>query len=109
MRLNRRLTVIGLLIIVTLCSATVFAGQTTPGVDRREGRQSRRIKQGVRSGSLTHREARHLRAQQSRIRAHERRVKADGVVTARERASLQHQENRASRNVYRKKHNRRVR
>ncbi len=106
---------------VALCAATTFfsaavnsparnlSGQETPSVDRRENRQSRRIRHGVRSGSLTRRETRHLAAQQARIRRHERRVKADGVVTARERASLQRQENRASRNIYRKKHNNRTR
>ena len=105
---NRKLAVLTLLITDILLFTAVLTpamGQTTPSVDRREGRQSRRIKHGVRSGSLTRREARNLAAQQARIRRHERRVKADGVVTARERVSLQRQENRASRNIYRKKHN----
>jgi hypothetical protein len=108
---NRKSAVMALLITAILFSTTVITAmaQTTPGVDRRERRQSRRIKHGVRSGSLTRHEARRLSAQQARIRRHERRVKSDGVVTARERRSLQRQENRASRNIYRKKHNRRNR
>lgn len=77
--------------------------QRTPSVDRREARQSRRIRHGVRQGSLTKRETDQVARQQKRIRAHERRAKADGTVTARERASIQRQENRASRNIYRKK------
>lgn len=83
------------------------ASQRTPSINRREARQSRRIAHGIRSGLLTRRESARLAAQQARIRAHERHAKADGVVTGRERASIQRQENRANRNIYRKKHNRR--
>jgi hypothetical protein len=109
MKSIRKWTVLTLAVAATLLSVVVAAGQTTPSVDRRENRQSRRIKHGVRSGELTRHETRSLARQQARIRRHERRVKADGTVTARERASLQSQENRASRNIYRKKHNRRTR
>ena len=115
MKTISKFTAGALLIAATLFSTAVItqarnmSGQTTPGIDRRERRQSTRIKHGVRSGSLTRREARHLGAQQARIRRHEARAKADGTVTARERASIQRQENRANRNIYRKKHNQRNR
>lgn len=111
MKTISKLTAVASLIAATLFSVAVtttarnMSGQTTPSVDRRENRQSRRIRHGVRHGSLTRREAGRLAAQQARIRRHERRVKKDGTVTARERASLQRQENRASRNIYRRKHN----
>lgn len=81
--------------------------QNTRSIDRREARQSRRIRHGVRSASLTRRETARLARQQARIRAHERHAKADGVVTRRERLRIQRQENRANRNIFRKKHNRR--
>lgn len=106
---------IALLITAVLFSTAVItqarnlAGQVTPGIDRRERRQSRRIRRGFRNGSLTRREARHVAAQQTRIRAHERRAHADGRVTARERVSILRQQNRASRQIYRRKHNRRYR
>lgn len=115
MRMISKLTALAILMVATLFSAAVItqarnmSGQTTPSIDRRERRQSNRIRGGVRSGSLTRREARHLGAQQARVRRHENRAKADGTVTARERASIQRQENRANRNIYRKKHNRRNR
>ena len=115
MRTIRKSIAIGLLITATLFSAAVITqaanltGQQTPGIDRRERRQSNRIRRGVNNGSVTRREARRLAAQQARIRAHERRARADGRVTTRERVSIQRQENRASRNIYRKKHNRRNR
>lgn len=115
MKTISKLAPVAVLIAATLLSTTVItlarstSGQVTPSIDRRERRQSRRIRQGVRSGSLTRREARNVAAQQARIRAHERRARSDGRVTARERASIQRQENRASRNIYRKKHNNRNR
>ena len=88
-------------------NASPSAGQRTPSVDRREVRQARRIRRGVRNGSLSRGETARLARQQARIRRHERRAKSDGVVTRRERVSIQRQENRANRNIYRKKHNRR--
>jgi hypothetical protein len=83
------------------------SGQNTRSIDRREARQSRRIRHGVRSGSLTRSETARLARQQARIRVHERHARADGVVTSRERLRIQRQENRANRNIYRKKHDRR--
>jgi hypothetical protein len=110
--MKKLFTVVSML-IASVCVVPVISnankepGQRTPSIDRRERRQSRRIRSGVRSGSLTRRETARLAAQQARIRAHERHARADGVVTRRERASIQRQENRASRNIYRKKHNNR--
>lgn len=110
--MKKLLTVVSMLIASAyvapiISNAGIGPGQRTPSIDRREARQSRRIRHGVRRGSLTRREAARVGAQQARIRADERHARADGVVTRRERASIQRQENRASRNIYLKKHNRR--
>jgi len=101
----------GILLLVSFVLA-LGAGalaQSTPSVDRREHRQQRRIRHGVRSGSLTRREAARLERQQARTRAAEARAKADGKVTARERVRLQRRENRTSRRIYRQKHDRQSR
>jgi hypothetical protein len=98
---------IGTSFVVPITNAGNPPGQRTRSINRREARQSRRIGSGIRSGALTRRETARIAAQQARIRAHERHARADGVVTRRERARIQRQENRASRNIYRKKHNRR--
>lgn len=82
-----------------------FAGTATPGIDQRQFNQERRIQQGIESGALTQHEANQLQRQQDRIAQHETVAKADGVVTAKERASLTRQQNTASRNIARKKHN----
>ena len=103
---------LGAMMILSAEGLQIFAAtppQQTPGVDRREGRQKRRIKHGVHNGSLTKHETAGIVRQQKRIRAHEKQAKADGTVTARERASIQRQETRASHNIYRKKHNNRTR
>jgi hypothetical protein len=115
MKVIGKMSAVAVMAVVTLLSSVMvsqargFSGQVTPGVDRRERRQSRRIRQGVRSGEITRREANRLARQQARIRRHERRAKSNGYVSARERRSLQRQDNRANRNIYRKKHNRRYR
>ena len=82
----------------------VSAHAGTPLADQRQARQAARIDQGVASGELTVRETRRLRAGQNHIQRVENRVKSDGVVTHRERVHLQHEQNQASRRIYRNKH-----
>jgi len=79
-------------------------GSRTPNINRREANQKHRIQQGVRSGELTRLETRRLVKEQAQIRRMERRFRADGEITARERARLQHELNQASRHIYRQKH-----
>jgi hypothetical protein len=107
--MRKFLTVASMLIALAFSTAMNskahnLPGQRTPVINHRERRQVRRINRGVHNGSLTRRETGRLAAQQARIRAHEARARSDGRVTARERASIRHQENRASRNIYRQKH-----
>ena len=76
----------------------------TPGIDKRQAQQQQRIDQGVQSGELTQREAARLERRQERIGKMEEKAKADGVVTKKERAHIQHQQNQESRRIYREKH-----
>ena len=90
------------------CAAEAQAGGRavrTPGIRRQQAVEQQRIRQGVRTGALTAREARRLTREQVRIERHERRAKADGVVTVRERARLRAELHAASRHIYRLKHN----
>lgn len=80
------------------------AGNKSPGVNKREHNQVKRIKQGVNSGELTKREVRRLKHEQAHIRAKEARFKADGELTARERAKLHRDLNQSSRHIYKQKH-----
>jgi hypothetical protein len=79
-----------------------------PDIQAREQRQQQRIQQGLRSGQLTPKEANRLEAEQRWIKATEARMKADGNLTRAERAKLTRMQNRASRNICRKKHNHRM-
>jgi len=77
-----------------------------PRVEQREARQEGRIQQGVNSGQLTPRETRRLQGEQARIERAENHAQADGKVSAQERARLRNMQDRASRDIYREKHDR---
>jgi hypothetical protein len=89
---------------LALMGVAVSASAGTPRYDARQAHQQQRIVNGVKSGELTMRETRRLAAGQVHLNRVERRAKADGVVTARERAHLQHEANQQSRRIYRQKH-----
>jgi hypothetical protein len=66
--------------------------------------QQERIEQGVKSGSLTTREAAKLERGQARDSRLEARAGADGNASAREQRRIQKNENRESRKIHREKH-----
>lgn len=82
------------------------AQTATPGADARQNAQSQRIEKGVESGHLTPREATRLERQQSQNARVETRAKADGDVTAAERARVHNNEKRTSQNVRHQKRDR---
>ena len=107
-----------LFLLLIACSATALAqdpnppqtpATKTPVVKERQMNQKARIRQGVKSGELTKGEARHLRGEQKTIQAEKQMAKADGEVTPAERAKLRRDQNKASKDIYRLKHNNRER
>ncbi len=80
----------------------------TPVVTKRQMNQQRRIRQGVKSGELTKGETRKLETDEAKIRAEKKMAKADGNVTPAERKKLRRDENKASRDIYRLKHNKKT-
>ena len=93
-----------------LLAMILFVGLATmkassPVVKSNSKTQVKRIAQGVRSGSLTRMEAKQLKNQQIHINNVKKVAKADGVVTIKERAIIQHKQCKANRAIYRKKHN----
>ncbi|MBI5107465.1 MAG: hypothetical protein HZA62_01835 [Rhodocyclales bacterium] len=78
----------------------------TPGIDKRQAEQQKRIDQGVTSGSLTPKEAARLEKGQERVQKMEDKAKSDGTVTAKERARIQQAQNVQSRHVAKEKHDR---
>lgn len=83
----------------------LLAGLISAQTNTIQQNQKARINQGIQSGELTKHEAKKLNKQQHRISKTKRKIKADGVVTKREKGILQRQQNKASRNIYRKRHN----
>lgn len=79
---------------VGICEA-----QVTPAADSRQYHQRARIRQGIASGEINRPEAHRLRREQRHIRRVERRAKADGHVSGRERMKLHRKQSMASRHI----------
>ena len=73
--------------------------------EHREIRQQNRIYQGVKQGTINCRELHRLEMEQCRIARERRRILADGYLSWREKFKLERDMNRASRHIYRAKHN----
>jgi hypothetical protein len=93
--------------IAVLASATLFvAGAAYAGpIQDRMLRQDARIDQGVASGALTPRETQRLESEQDVIARTRGRALADGSMTPSEARRITWEQNRASRDIYRLKHN----
>ena len=96
---------IAALVIASMFAVPAFAQNTnTPKIDKREANQQGRIADGINSGALTAKEAGNLEKREAKIAADEQMAKADGKVTKAERAKLHREENRASKRIYKQKH-----
>ncbi|MBI4852352.1 MAG: hypothetical protein HY819_11200 [Acidobacteria bacterium] len=85
---------------------TTFAQQNTntPKVAKRQKNQQERIADGVKDGELTKKEAAKLEAREAKIQQDKKEAKADGKVTKKEKAKLDREQDRASRKIYKQKH-----
>ena len=99
----------GLMIAFVSVASAGFAQTKTPVVKERQENQQKRIAEGVKSGELTAKETEHLEAREVKIQKDKKEAKSDGVVTNKERAKLHREQNRASRAIYRQKHDAQVR
>jgi len=108
----KRITLLALAFLIVMGFAITQAQEPqekprsseTPVIDKREQNQKARIKQGVKSGELTKKEARKLGAEQKKIQRDEKKAKADGVVTPEEKAKIRKEQRKASKDIYRQKH-----
>ncbi len=101
------MAVISMLAFILVTINLVQAG--TPKLDKKERHQKTRIIQGVRSGELTRKETRHLIKGQRQLHGMERRAKADGVVTRKERVRLNLKAEQESARIYHNKHDKQKR
>jgi hypothetical protein len=88
---------------------TTTAQTTKKAVAKHQIKQNARIHQGIHSGELTAVEAKKVKAQQRDINQTKRAAKADGKVTAKEKAIIKHKQKHANANIARKKNNERSR
>ena len=101
--------IFGLTVIASAQTPTPTPGKRTPLARARQERQQKRIGEGVASGELKAGEVRKLEKEQKEIQQDKRDARADGTVTGAERREIQKEQNKASRHVYRAKHNNRTR
>lgn len=86
-----------------------IADTKSPNIHQKQKNHKKRIVQGVKSGELTARETLRLGKQQVNIQRQKREFKSDGQFTKRERLKIHKRQHKASKNIYRKKHNSRRR
>jgi hypothetical protein len=105
MRALTAMTIVALTVL-SPCGADADTprGTRDPRINARQEVQRERIQQGVRSGELTRRETRRAVEDQRDVRQLERAYKSDGELTRGERRDLTHEQNQASRQLYRDKH-----
>lgn len=84
------------------------SSQRAQAETRRNIDQQQRIDNGVRSGSLSNREAANLERGQSHVDRREARAGANGNVSAGEQRRIARADNRQSARIYNKKHNAQV-
>jgi hypothetical protein len=80
---------------------------TAPGtIHQRKDNQQQRIGEGVENGSLTAHEAAKLEGKETKLNAEQQRMKAanGGTLTPAQRARLQRQQGRLSKQIYNQKH-----
>ncbi|MDP6981081.1 MAG: hypothetical protein QF570_21170 [Myxococcota bacterium] len=100
------LTVLAVFAVAATWVSSASAG--TPA--GRQAQQRARIHTGVKSGNVVPREARRLAIEQRHIQKTKRRMRADdGKLGPAERARLDRMQDRASRHIFRAKHNARAR
>ena len=93
--------------LLALAAATAFAQQPAR-VEQRQANQQARIAQGTASGTLTPKETQRLEKEQAHIAKVETKAEADGVVTTKEAKHVHRMQDRASRDIYRQKHDPKV-
>lgn len=88
-------------------TAAVADDVKKPEVNRRETRQQKRIGVGVTNGSLTAKETKNLEKKEVAVHREirEERKENGGKLTPADKKEINRQQNKLSREIYRKKHN----
>jgi Ni/Co efflux regulator RcnB len=95
-----------IIVVIVMISSTglIRAQVATKSTTARQVEQQERISQGVHNKELTRHETVRLEREQKRIEIEKRVAKADGTVTPKEKRFLRRQQNHASKDIYKQKH-----
>ena len=92
--------------IALIITGFLFVNSASAGrAGKRQINQQKRIHQGVKSGEITKKEFKHLEREQARLQKSKKRALSDGELDRREKIKLEHRQDKASRHIYRAKHN----
>jgi len=103
--MNKITYIISAITLTAILTITSFAGTKDPKVNNRQDRQQARIEQGVKSGELTKKETAGLVLNQAKIAHEEKKAKADGTLTVKERVDLHKDLKKSSERIHKAKHN----
>lgn len=93
------------LIILSLLTLNLEAAESGANPrNARERHQEKRIKNGVKSGELSKKETRRLVREQKKIDHFQKKAASDGTITDREKHKLKRMQKRASRDIWKQKH-----
>ena len=91
-----------------LCAFFVWTGNASAAgpYGERQGRQLKRIEQGIENGSITRGEYKRLKKEQRKVAVMKRHARQDHHISRHEARRLARMQDQASRHIYRYKHNR---
>lgn len=96
----KKLLLLGVIALLLGASAETFAQDSNRDSWRRNNRSDQqRIRRGVRSGQITHDEARQIRERERQIRAERRGYRSDGTITREERREIRRDEREQDRYI----------
>ena len=95
-------------IMAMVCGMLIAAPALAGVFQKRFKNQMLRIRQGIKTGQLTRAEARFLKQEQRRIHRIKKIYGSDGRLSRKERRQIEKLQTKASKHIYRFKHNHRL-
>ncbi|MBL7943735.1 MAG: hypothetical protein JNM00_13260 [Flavobacteriales bacterium] len=92
-------------LLILLAVQLTYAQSNHGREDKRQKAQRARIRDGVKDGDITRGEQMALNAQQRKVKRMEVKFQRDGIITPAEKLKLERAQDRANRNIARKKNN----
>ncbi len=95
-----------ILLTIVMAAGLVYTDMAQAGrIKTRQTNQEERISDGIESGELNQKEALKLQQEQNQIRKFKHNARSDGKLTVKERDKIENMQDRASKRIFRAKHN----